>query len=122
MSSPRMLVVDDDPVVLRVTERLARSLGFEVVATTCPLDARRHVESESFDVVVSDVEMPAMRGPDLLSLLERSGYALPALFVSGGAELAPLRRDQRFLAKPFSRQELARELLALGVLAARDEG
>jgi CheY-like chemotaxis protein len=111
-----MLLVDDDATLLHVTERFARALQFDVVATTRPREALQLVLSgESFAVLVSDVEMPSLRGPDLAAQIAGAGHVLPTLFVSGADPFELARSNQRWLAKPFTLQELAAELRALGL-------
>ena len=96
-----MLVVDDDPLVLRM---LTRALAaFEVVSTTEPARALTLLEQpHSFVVVVCDVSMPGLSGPELCARIEvtRPGTANRFLFVTGGA-MSPTERD--FLNLPHVR-------------------
>lgn len=115
--APRILLVDDEPDLLRVSEKLLRSFAFEVVSTTSPREALRHAAASGpFVALVSDVNMPSLAGPQLFLELERIGLAMPVLYVSGGARLEPLPQGQRWLEKPFSREQLAAELRALGLI------
>ena len=88
-------------------------------ATRCskpvPAKARSHVyaaNSNSIDLVISDVVMPEMDGPTLLKELRRRGAKTKIIFISGYAEDAFEKNlegeaDFAFLPKPFSLKQLA---------------
>jgi DNA-binding response OmpR family regulator len=121
ITTPRVLVVDDDASVrLMVEEGLQRD-GFEVVAASNVSDALRHIATQKFDVLLSDLHMPlpgdgftlvsAMRHthPEALTIV-LSGY--PAL---SEAMAAILSQADEILVKPFqigSIKELIRRRLA----------
>jgi DNA-binding response OmpR family regulator len=121
MTTPRVLVVDDDASVrLMVQEGLQRD-GFEVVVASSVSDALRHIATQKFDVLLSDLHMPlpgdgftlvsAMRHthPEALTVV-LSGY--PAL---SEAMAAILSQADEILVKPFkigSIKELVRTRLA----------
>src|SRR5258708_17491467 len=81
----RVLLVDDDDAVLAMMNATLTRKGFDVVAVASVTDALRHITTESFDVLITDLHMPdpgdgftvvtAMRHsqPDALTLLV-SGY------------------------------------------------
>jgi DNA-binding response OmpR family regulator len=83
--SHKILIVDDDDAVLRMTTELLKSKGFDVVPAASVTQALRLISTESFDVLITDLHMPnpsdgfavvtAMRHsqPDALTLLV-SGY------------------------------------------------
>jgi CheY-like chemotaxis protein len=118
--APRMLVVDDDAFILRLTERFARSLGFEVVALLRAEEAIALVRGgAAFDVLVTDVNMPGMDGLTLALEIEDLGIALPVLFMSGGVGLHALPAGSALLVKPFRRDDLAGALATIGIVAPR---
>jgi two-component system cell cycle sensor histidine kinase/response regulator CckA len=65
---------------------------------------------EEIDLLVSDVVMPGIRGPEMYEILRRSAPDLPAIFVSGYADLADatesLPAGSRFLPKPYKPADL----------------
>lgn len=75
---PRLLLVDDDPVVLRALKRLllAARPGWEIDGAESGETALGMVERESYDVVVTDLHMPKSDG---LALLERLKAEQPAV-------------------------------------------
>jgi PAS domain S-box-containing protein len=114
----RVLVADDEPVVRKLTERMLRQLGYQVVGASDGEEALRAFEKEpdGFDLVVLDVMMPRLRGPEALQRMQAIRPGLKAVFVSGYAgppsELSGPGGGPklRLLQKPFTAPELAEEL------------
>jgi CheY-like chemotaxis protein len=81
----RLLVVDDDPVVLNLVQIRLKTGGHRVISASDPDEALRVVEERGLpDVAVLDVSLPGMSGLELLAQLrERPGAEqLPAIFVA----------------------------------------
>lgn len=100
-----ILVVDDEPMVAEATRRMLTSRGHRVTVATSPSDvlALWPSRAKDFDIVVCDVVMPEMRGPELVQHLSEQGHAPRVLFMSGYNEEAALTRSKiPVLAKPFS--------------------
>lgn len=122
----RVLLVDDQTLVLRATASMLRELDV-VTASSAAEALARLAEGGHFDVVVSDVTMPGMSGPELyVRVRERfPQLATRFLLLSGdtyGASLlcsAVARREglasmPRILDKPVPRDELVRAVEELG--------
>ncbi len=117
-----VLLVEDEPAIRQVTERMLRRLGYTVIAASTPSEAtdlaREHVGE--IDLLVTDVVMPEMNGYDLAQRLLSIRPGLKRLFVSGYTADAivhhgVLAEGVHFLPKPFSIEALAakvREALA----------
>ena len=58
MTIPRVLVVDDDEAVRNMVQEGLRRDGFEVVTAANVSDALRHIATQKFDVLLSDLHMP----------------------------------------------------------------
>ena len=72
MSTPRVLVVDDEPAVLRLVSKALSVRGYEVYAAASPMQALHLARAAPcFDLVVSDVIMPEMCGPELVRRISR---------------------------------------------------
>ena len=80
-----VLYVDDDPVMLLMVEALLQRRGYRVTCVTDPGEALERVRagSDTFDVVVTDFNMPELSGLDLARELIRLRPALPVVISSG---------------------------------------
>jgi PAS domain S-box-containing protein len=110
-----ILLVDDDPAVRAATRELLADMGYRVEEAASAPEACDKLEARSYDAVLSDHLMPGVTGADLARTIRARWPALPVLIVSGFAELDSVSPDLPRLAKPFRREDLARELAALGV-------
>jgi two-component system, cell cycle sensor histidine kinase and response regulator CckA len=114
----RVLVVDDEPMVRKLTERMLRRLGYHVVGASDGEEALRTFERDldAFDLVVMDVVMPKLGGPEAFARMRLLRPRLKALFVSGYAGEAPglsamlQEPGLLLLQKPFTAQKLAEEV------------
>jgi len=108
-ASGTVLLVEDNPMVLEIARELLDSLGLVVLAADTPESAltQARKRSQPIDLLVSDVVMPQMNGPELYRQLLRLQPDIRALFMSGYAEQDILfgndsGQDFKFIAKPFS--------------------
>jgi DNA-binding NtrC family response regulator len=107
----RLLVVDDDAAVVDYLCESLEERGYSAVGVTSAREALQRVKDEDFDLVISDVEMPELRGVDLLeALLEAKPNQLVLLITAyGSVELAvaAVRAGAcDFLSKPFKIEAL----------------
>jgi CheY-like chemotaxis protein len=78
----KVLVVDDDPFVLRVTSRRLEHVGHQVVTRSSPLGTSKAIADEAPDVVLLDVHMPALSGQSLAAILRERGSSVAIIFHS----------------------------------------
>lgn len=107
-----LLLAEDDEHVRALMRIALSSNGYTLLEAVDGLEALelagRH--RDELDLVVSDVSMPGLGGPELVRALRADGIDVPALFVSGAAEEARRRlglTEDEILAKPFGLAELA---------------
>ncbi len=106
-----VLFVDDDEELRTLAERLLTRRGHRVCVAANAGEAILLAESlgPSLDVLVTDLVMPFMDGPNLVRRLRRMLPALAVVYMSGYPErIAEGVEGGRFLAKPFTEAELAR--------------
>jgi len=109
-----LLVIEDEPSVLRLAGRILENLGYKVLAADTPGKAlslaREH--SDEIALAITDVVMPGVTGWDLSEQLRGLLPTVRTLFVSGYtddilAEDDHFSREIDFLQKPFTPQQLA---------------
>jgi DNA-binding NtrC family response regulator len=107
IGTPRVLVVDDEPGIVRIVTRLLEDNGYEVIAAASPREALAKVDGgQPVDVVVSDVVMPEMSGPELVRQVQEHAPSTAAVLMSGYTGAGTLPESIPFLTKPFSAAEL----------------
>lgn len=107
-SPKRILIVDDEPLLLELVGKILTAAGYEVTQTVSPHEALRLIEHTDFSLVVSDVRMPTLSGPDLTRRM-RFENAPKVLFMSGASSRSIdelTRSGASFLKKPFRNREL----------------
>ena len=106
-----LLLVDDEPAVLKVTQKLLERRGYQVVACNSAEEALTWLGREVFDVVLSDVQMPGIGGLGLLRAVHEQDAELPVILVTGNpsdeAELVAKQLDVfQYLTKPVAYERL----------------
>lgn len=105
-SALAILVVEDDPRVLTATVEALTELGHRPVACADPREAAALMERAGpFDLILSDVLMPDLTGPEMVADLALRWPDLPILFVTGFAGEAsdlPSFGDHPVLRKPYT--------------------
>jgi CheY-like chemotaxis protein len=111
----RILVVDDDGLVLRSAQRLLQRAGHEVWEAASPKTALNMLDAVSVDVVVTDVYMPGMNGVELVRRLSGRETCRRVIAMTGGGVLntaqemlaqARIAGAERTIEKPFGPGEL----------------
>ncbi|WP_055585362.1 response regulator transcription factor [Peterkaempfera griseoplana] len=116
--SGRVLVVDDDPAILRSLQRGLRLSGFTVTAAAGGRTALAALRDTRPDVVVLDISMPDLDGIEVCRALREQGDDTPVLMLSALDEVADRVAGLQaggddYLVKPFALQELVLRLQAL---------
>nr|WP_320191264.1 PAS domain S-box protein [uncultured Desulfobacter sp.] len=112
-----ILLVEDEPSILKVTMRMLERNGYTVVAASTPGEAIElaHTYSGEIHLLMTDVIMPEMNGRDLAHNICNHYPNLKCLFMSGYtanviAHHGVLDKDVNFIQKPFSKGDLALKL------------
>jgi two-component system cell cycle sensor histidine kinase/response regulator CckA len=108
----KVLIVEDQPEVAQLVQRLIEPAGYAITVATDALQAVTQVAAGTRpDLLITDVVMPTMTGPELASALRTHHPDLPVLFMSGytAASLGPqlhLDDNSMLIEKPFTRSTL----------------
>ena len=122
-----ILVAEDDDGTRATVARMLQRLGYQVMLAPDGLQALRMAEANlgRIDLLLTDVMMPGLSGPQLASKLQLQSPGMPVVFMSGYpedalAQVQGLRLETDFVAKPFTSAILARrvseKLAAVAVL------
>lgn len=118
--SARLLLVEDEEMLRRVTARMLEHEGFTVLQARDGQEALELLRTHdgAIDLVISDVVMPRLSGPELYQRARASGWTgLPFLFTSGYTlrddDTARLDHSVPFIAKPWSLEQLVARIRQL---------
>lgn len=106
-----ILLVDDDVVFQRATERILVHHGYSVVSCTSTEQALAQLQDRHFDVVLTDLHMPGTGGLGLLRAIREHGPRVPVLLMTGQPAVetavdAVEHRARRYLVKPVPEEQL----------------
>lgn len=107
----RMLVIDDEPIVLESVRKIFSEEGFEVTTTDKPEEGLRLAGEKVFDVILVDWKMPGFDGMDVVEELDRRAPDATVVMISGyptvsRATEAMKRGAMDFVPKPFTPEEI----------------
>ena len=106
-----ILVVDDDPDILRLNAELLQRCGYQVDAAADGAAAWAAIQESNYDVMVTDHQMPEMSGIQLLKKLRAARLKLPVIMVTGHYPQLEFNQDPQLqleacLLKPYSFDDL----------------
>lgn len=111
-----VLLVEDEPVLLKLCQRMLETLGYRVVLAPSFYDVLKLAdEEEEIHLLVTDVIMPYMNGRELVTTLRQFHPGLKSFYISGYtaeviAHQGVLEEDVHFLQKPFSLKDLSKSV------------
>jgi len=113
-----VLLVEDDPRVCKVVERMLVARGYRVHVASSADDAIAIAQRTPVQLVLSDVVMPGMSGPDVVARIRAVAPTVRVLLMSGYTEHPQLQIDEivggpGFIQKPFSSSILAKRIREL---------
>lgn len=120
----RILVVDDDALVRRISARMLLGSGYQVDTAEDGIAGWEAIQAEPYDLLLTDHNMPKLTGLELAQKLWSARMALPVILVSGALpteelEQHPWLKFSAVLAKPFSTEALLASVKA--ALSASDD-
>ena len=112
-----VLIVDDEPSVLRFMAASLQTAGYEVLLADGGDEALAFCEARTYsiDLMISDVAMPKMNGSALAECMNRRHPGVPIVFVSGypeshaivaGLTARGFKNGYTYIQKPFAAQDL----------------
>ena len=108
----RILVVDDEPNMLRLLKTiLMDKTGYEVTTTNNPLEVSKMLQEAHYDLVITDLKMPLVDGIDLIDIIRGIDTAMPIIMITAygtieTAEEAIQKGAYDFITKPFRKETI----------------
>jgi DNA-binding NtrC family response regulator len=114
----RVLIVDDDPSIVKMLGRFVQDLSLEAIETSHPGEALRMASEQEIHIAVIDLHMPEMEGIELMKSLQRVNPGVAVILISGDHYLDSISEAIRggaydFLWKPLDFRQLTDSLRAL---------
>ncbi|MBK8473956.1 MAG: response regulator [Sphingobacteriales bacterium] len=99
----KIIVVDDDVIMLQAIKNMLAKNGYQVFATTDAQDALDTIREEPFDLVISDIMMPYISGIELLGAIKKSNATVPIVIISALDQqeviLTAFKKERQILSK-----------------------
>jgi DNA-binding NtrC family response regulator len=108
----RLLVVDDEPNMLRLLKTiLMDKTGYEVTTTNNPLEVSKLLQEAPYDLVITDLKMPLVDGIDLIGIVKNIDANIPIIVITAYgtievAEEAIQKGAYDFITKPFRKETI----------------
>ena len=80
---PRILVVDDDPIVCKSLEDIFKDEGYHTIITTTGCEALEKMRRESFNILIADLKLPDMSGIELITAARAIDPEILAIIITG---------------------------------------
>jgi DNA-binding NtrC family response regulator len=111
MRKSRILLVDDEPILLRTLGRALTEAGHEVVSAAGGAEAADRLREGTFDLIVTDIAMEGLGGLELLQMAKKSDPDVSVILITGFCDAASAIEALRngaddYLSKPFDFDEL----------------
>ncbi|MGV8992438.1 MAG: EAL domain-containing protein [Thiobacillus sp.] len=112
---PRILAVDDEPLILEGLSRLLAAKNYDVVVANGGCEALIAIGKQQFDVILLDLGMPDLGGNEVLRFVAERCAETPVIVVSGDSTIDAAIRALRggaadFVRKPYEPEELLRRI------------
>ena len=115
VSKGKVLVVDDDPDMLKLLSKWLENAGFDAIAVASGTEALRELSAARPDIVVTDLFMDEMDGMTLVTRIHEDNALTPVIMLSGQAQIPDAVKathlgTSAFLTKPIDKDEFLNEI------------
>jgi DNA-binding NtrC family response regulator len=107
----KILILDDEPIVLKRLKPTLEKSGYEVEAFSRSLEASNRIMEQDFDIVITDLKMEGLDGMEFLTRVKDRSPVTEVIVITGFATMETARESFKkgvfdFLAKPFKLGEI----------------
>ena len=115
LAADSLLIVDDNPMVLRWMRRSLESGPLSIISCASPREALRQVANGKIRVVVSDISMPEMSGLDLLQSIREIDPDLPVILLTGVPSISSAAAAVEYGAFMYLMKPVTPDVLAIAI-------
>jgi two-component system cell cycle response regulator CpdR len=113
-SMPRILLAEDDTSMREYLQRALQRVGYDVDSVGCGTEAMPLLESDRYDLLLTDIVMPEMDGIELAQKASAIDPDIRVMFITGFAAVAlqsgRAAPEAKMLSKPFHLKDLVAEV------------
>jgi len=107
----KILILDDEPIVLKRLKPTMEKSGYEVEAFSRSLEASKRIMEQDFDIVITDLKMEGLDGMEFLTRVKDRSPVTEVIVITGFATMETAKESFKkgvfdFLAKPFKLGEI----------------
>ncbi len=126
----KILIVDDEPKILKILSVMLKSNGYKVDTANNAMEALEKLKYNNFDLIISDIKMPEINGIQFMKKVFNDYWQMPFIFITAFADVESAVQAMRegavdYIAKPFEEERIFLSIeKALGVskiIKERDE-
>lgn len=108
--APRVLIVDDEPLICDLLERILEGEGLELRTTSKGQEVPAIIKGQKYNLIISDLKMPGVNGMDLLQEIKRISPGTAVIIITGYGTVETAVEAMKhgaydFIAKPFHEVE-----------------
>ena len=114
-----VLIVEDDKSLAQLMLKMLVPLKLNLIYANDGLSALNMFKKCSFDLIITDLQMPVLCGPDMIKIIRKMDMSIPIIITTGDplyrGEFGPVDEDihTSILNKPFTRDELLKSVTDL---------
>ncbi len=107
-----ILIVDDDPTMRTLLEKILIRDGYRVQQASDGIEALHCMETDNFEIVITDMKMPGMNGFDLLKMIKKGNSQTSVIIMTAYGDTftvkdAMLLGADEYVTKPFKSHEIS---------------
>lgn len=109
-SEPKILLVEDDDTLKDILSHILSELGFEVIPASNGQMALDVLRTQTFSLIISDIQMPELDGVVMLEEIKKRGLRTPVILMTGFSDFLNVNFERRgaaaLLEKPFNKSRI----------------
>jgi DNA-binding NtrC family response regulator len=117
----KLLLIDDEPDILRVLSMSLKADGYHVITAQNGLEGIAAFEKEKLDIVITDIKMPGMDGIEVLKKIKALNADTEVIIITGHGDIENAIEALKYGASDFINKPVRDEALAIALSRAREK-